>query len=112
MKPMEPGDLDAYVELQSPTTTTSSRGARTHTYTTYARVWAGFQPQSMAASEGTMGGKISQQSRILIRMYRRDDVLPNHRIVWDDGRVFQISGVINEFAGNDEMVVAAARVVN
>lgn len=109
---VEPGELRHYVELQRPTEDVKATGQRKLVYSTYAYEWAGFQPQSMSHSESSdIAGARASQTRLLIKMRQRSDVLPNHRIKWDDGRYFNVIGVLNVFELNDEMVLACTQVI-
>lgn len=109
---MEAGKLRHKVALQRAVTpTASSSGQRQPTYQTYGMAWAGFQPQSTHGEDASLGGKRAAQTRVLILMRTRTDMAPSDRIVWDDGRVFDVIGTLNTFEAVDEMVVAAVQVI-
>ena len=110
---MEPGKLRHNVELQRATIAApTASGQRKPGYTTYATVWAGFQAQSSYTEDANLGGKRAAQVRTLVVMRQRSDVVPTDRIVWDDGRIFDVIGLLNTFEATDEMVLACVQVIS
>lgn len=84
--------LDRLVTLQAPVVVRDSDyGSEQITWIDYDQVWAGITEQAQA--EATDQERRLLTASAVIRLRWRTDVLPTHRLVDDQGRTWEITGI-------------------
>lgn len=86
---VRPGELDTLVRLERPTADDSLDGAGSGDWELVDEIWIGIRDQLPSRGERTEGGATTATWRARVRMYWREDLTPDMRLVTGD-RIMQI----------------------
>lgn len=103
---MRAGRLDKRVQLQQPTTATNGVADAVQTFVTYASVWASVE--DTRGREFMNNQQVQNQVSTRIRLRYRDDVKPDHRVLYD-GVVYDIQSVVNPMKRGDGLQLMCIR---
>ena len=90
------GIARARVFLQRQATTPDGGGGFTLTWIDVDRIWASLEP--VRGGERLVAGGLESTISHRVRIRRRDDVTPSHRLV-NDGRAFNVRAVLGAAPG-------------
>lgn len=106
---MRAGRLNKKITIQQATDGRSTSGAVEPTWSTYAVAWASVEPATGREFEDS--DQVNAEASIKFRIRYKSGITNKMRISWD-GRVFDITAVLNQYERNREIIIMAVEDVN
>ena len=89
---VRPGELDTPARLERPIADDDLDGAGSGEWVLVDEIWIGLRDQLPSRSERTEGGATTATRRARVRMYWREDLTPDMRLVAGDREMYIVSG--------------------